>query len=170
MRNNIAIAGAVKSRNYRVAMELFGCLDMFVLDCDGYIEYEIGSTISQMVADNGREHFYQIEERKLAQLSGYDNAIFALSPTCLGNINNMRNISEFSYIITLMESRDSAHNSLMQDDTLTLKSDVINNLDVIYNNLTLTANQFSQIVIDINDMNVSDIVQLIIAKLGEIVQ
>lgn len=167
MHSNIALVGAAKANTLAISEAVTNALDMFLLDSDGYVEYEFVQTIPQILQGFGNDYFYKLEAKKLARFDGYDNAVLTTSPTCLMDINNIDNIKQYAIVVVLFSSRSAAYAAIVEDRTLVLRDDVISRFDTVYENLNKAA-KLADICIDITNKKINVILQEIIAKLGEL--
>lgn len=100
MRTNIALIGMMGTSKSTSGKVLADKLEMLFLDVDGLIEYE-DQPITKIFKEYGEEYFRELESKKIARISGYENIVIATGGGVVKREENMMYLRKSSYIVLL---------------------------------------------------------------------
>ncbi len=104
MKTNIALICLLNNYNKEVANILSEKLEMFFVNIDEMVEFELGDAdrILETLGDKeGLEYIKKCEDKIVANVANFDNTIISLNPTTMFSNQNFEKISETSYVIYL---------------------------------------------------------------------
>ena len=104
MKTNIALICLLNNYNKEVANILSEKLEMFFVNIDEMVEFELGDAdrILETLGDKeGLGYIKKCEDKIVANVANFDNTIISLNPTTMFSNQNFEKISETSYVIYL---------------------------------------------------------------------
>ena len=104
MKTNSALICLLNNYNKEVANILSEKLEMFFVNIDEMVEFELGDAdrILETLGDKeGLEYIKKCEDKIVANVANFDNTIISLNPTTMFSNQNFEKISETSYVIYL---------------------------------------------------------------------
>ena len=105
MKSNIAIVGTSTKLNNQCGLSLATELEINYMDYSEYIEYLTLSTIPILEQKFGKEELRKLYSEKLASINGYSDSIFAFSGGVCLNEADCAVIADDAYLICLSPSR-----------------------------------------------------------------
>lgn len=104
MKTNIALICLLNNYSNEVAELLSEKLEMFFVDVDEMVEFELGDAehISATLGSaEGAEYIKKCEDKVVSTVASFENTIICLSPATLFSGRNFEVLSETSYVIYL---------------------------------------------------------------------
>jgi len=104
MKSNIALICLLENYASEVAKILSEKLEMFFVNVDEMVEFELGDidNINATLGDTeGAEYISKCEDKVVKTVAGFENTIICLTPATLFNNDNYEALAESSYIIYL---------------------------------------------------------------------
>ncbi len=104
MKTNIALICLLNNYSNEVAELLSEKLEMFFVDVDEMVEFELGDAehINETLGDQeGAAYIKKCEDKVVSNVAGFENTIISLSPTTMFSGQNYEVLSQTSYVIYL---------------------------------------------------------------------
>lgn len=104
MKTNIALICLLDNYSKHVAKLLSEKLEMFYVDVDEMVEFELGDEehVVKTLGDTaGQKYIQKCEDKVVSNVSTFENTIISLDPTTMFSEDNFKIIFNTSYIIYL---------------------------------------------------------------------
>ena len=107
MKTNITFICVLQNYSNNVAKLLGEKLDMFYVDVEDMLDFELGDTkhiLSVLGAKEGKKYIKQNEVKVIKNIASFENTIISIKPSTLFSNRNLDRIKKSSYIIYLQIS------------------------------------------------------------------
>lgn len=163
MKQGICVLGLYKNLTTKVSQNLAKKLDMFYLDVDELVEYELMNP-SFIEAQCGKEYLLKLQRNNVKRASSFENSLLTMNYTLLNDHVNLANIKDKCLIIFLELSKVNYEKKIKSEKKNKLK----NILEAyIFDERNSICNDISDIVINIDGLSYLQSANLVIKKLKE---
>lgn len=160
MKKNITIVGLVNNYKKQVAKTLADELEMVFADVNDIMEFNLIN--SKMIEIIGQKYFDENEEKTVKTLSTYENTVITLNFSTLNKNNNIESLKKNSLIIYLRLNFDT----FIEVN----KAEVVGSLQKIngtaFNERDYLLKKISEIVVNIDEIDIANSVKNIIREIG----
>lgn len=107
MKTNIALICLLDNYNKEIASLLSEKLEMFYVNIDEMVEFELGDSehiLSALGDEEGLDYIKKSEDKIIKNVSSFENAIISLNPTTMFSNQNFDIITKTSYVVYLQIS------------------------------------------------------------------
>lgn len=111
-RMNIVLTGPMGSGKTTVGKTLAKSLGMKFVDTDELVMKKSGADINEIFAKHGEEHFRELEEKVIAEVSKFDNYVIATGGGVVLKPLNMRRLRRNGIIVNLRASLNTLYKRL----------------------------------------------------------
>ncbi len=104
MKTNIALICLLDSYSKNVAKLLSEKLEMFYVDIDEMVEFELGDAehiVETLGNSDGQKYIQKCEDKVVSNVSSFENTIISLNPATMFSDENFKIVSSTSFVIYL---------------------------------------------------------------------
>lgn len=104
MKTNIALICLLDNYNKEVANLLSERLEMFCVNIDEMVEFELGDgehIMATLGDKEGLDYIKKCEDKIVKNVAGFENTVISLNPSTMFGNQNFETITETSYVIYL---------------------------------------------------------------------
>ena len=161
MKEGICVLCLNKLLCNKVSQNLAKKLDMFYLDLDELVEYELLNP--QFVEDRcGKEYLLKLERNTVKRATTFENSLLSLNYTLLNDEMNLKNVKNKCIIIFIELSKENYEKKLKREN----KSKLKNILDTfIFDERNIICKQISDIAINADGCSYLQVANKIINEL-----
>ncbi len=107
MKTNIALICLLDNYNKEVAEILSEKLELFFVNIDEMVEFELGDAdhiLNTLGSEEGADYIKKCEDKIVGNVANFENTIISLNPTTMFSNENYEKISNTSFVIYLQIS------------------------------------------------------------------